>query len=133
MLYRTTLSQWGDPSALVAQTCSDPLDGCNEGYGWGGNVPVSSLFAGAYSLPAGQGLSVDASGVVTLTDYAQALANVEGLQAAVEAAGGSVPFDPATLDTAVVGQWWASGFALVVGFWIVSKSLGTVLQAIKRW
>lgn len=43
------------------------------------------------------------------------------------------PFDVSQLDPAVIGAWWASGFSLVVMLWISAKSVGLVLQAIKRW
>jgi len=51
----------------------------------------------------------------------------------VDVAPTVAPFDLATLPIETLGQWWASGFAIVVGFWMLAKSVGVVLQAIKRW
>jgi len=35
--------------------------------------------------------------------------------------------------TADLAEAFSAGVGIVIGFWIIAKSLGVVLQAIKRW
>jgi hypothetical protein len=130
MAYRTLDSAWYDSASdLTVQTCTESAEGCNENFGNVTTVPASSVFQGGYSLPTGKGLTVDSQGVITLTDYQLALANVVGLADAV-GSGGEVPTLP---DSTALGQAWTIGFGVVVTTWLMARGLGVIISAIKRW